>query len=125
MDHRATVERYFQAMSAGDLDTVGAIFADDVAIDWPQSGERFSGKETCLRIFTGYPGGSPKVLSVRRVTASGDLAVAEAELEYADGKRYLSVAIVEFRDGLISRETDYFSERFPAPEWRMHWVDRD
>jgi ketosteroid isomerase-like protein len=124
-ENAATIERYWQALSKGDMDTVRDIFADDVEVEWPQSGERFKGKETCLRIFSEYPGGSPKAMTVPRITGTGDMLVGEAELEYPDGKRYLSVGIFRFRDGKIARETDYFAERFPAPEWRMQWVDRD
>jgi hypothetical protein len=29
--------------------------------------------------------------------------------------------ILEFKDGLISRETRYYAEPFEAPEQRRHW----
>jgi ketosteroid isomerase-like protein len=125
-DNRATAERYLSALSGQDFDAIREIFADDVQVQWPQSGEHFKGKETCLRVFSAYPGGSPKLLGITRVSASGDLVVGEAELEYPDGKRYLSVAILQFRDGKIVHEVDYFTERFPAPEWRIQYgVEHD
>jgi hypothetical protein len=34
----------------------------------------------------------------RRTWASGDLAVLEVELTYADGNRYLGVSILELRE---------------------------
>lgn len=123
-DRRATLERYWKAMSERDFDTVREIFADDVLGEWPQSGERFRGKDACINVFAAYPGGLPKVVAPPRVRGSGDLWVTETELEYPDGKRYLTVGIHEFREGKIVRETDYWGERFPAPEWRMQWVDR-
>ena len=48
----------------------------------------------------------------------------QTELTYADGSRYLGVSLMEFRDGLISKETDYFAEPFVAPQWRAQWVER-
>ena len=35
--------------------------------------------------------------------------VLEAELDYADGGRYLCVNILELRDDKVTRETDYFA----------------
>ena len=124
-DHRQTLERYRRALGDGDLDAVGEIFAEDVVVEWPQSGERFRGKESCRNVFANYPGGSPKVLSIRRILGEGNLWITEAEMEYPDAKRYQTVGITEFRDGKIVHEVDYFAEPFPAPEWRMQWVDRD
>jgi hypothetical protein len=60
----------------------------------------------------------------RRTLADGDLAVLELELTYADGSRYLGVSVVELQDGMVVRETDYFSQPFPAPQWRAQWVER-
>jgi len=120
--HSATLERYFKAMAESDLGAVSDLFADDVTIEWPQSGERFHGKDKCVRVFSNYPGGSPKLLGIRRVTQEGDLAVAEVELQYPDDRRYHTVSVVEFRDGKIAHETDYFAEPFPVPQWRKGWT---
>jgi len=123
-DIRQTIERYWNAVNARNFDAVREIFAEDVFVEWPQSGERVRGKEACINVFANYPGGSPKLLGIRRVMGQGDLWVAETDFEYPDGKRYLTVGIFEFRGGKIAHEVDYFAEPFPAPEWRMQWVDR-
>lgn len=123
-DHKATLERYWRAIEARDFGAVRDIFADDVQVEWPQSGEHFKGKEACINVFANYPGGSPKVLGTRRMVGQGDHWTAEGEMEYPDGKRYQVVGIFEFRGGKIAHETDYFAEPFPAPEWRMQLVDR-
>jgi hypothetical protein len=60
----------------------------------------------------------------RRTLAGGDLAVLEIDLTYSDGSRYLGVSVVEFRDGKVARETDYFAQPFQAPQWRAQWVER-
>ena len=31
--------------------------------------------------------------------------------------------IVEFRDGKIWRDTRYYAEPFPAPDWRAQWAE--
>jgi hypothetical protein len=33
-------------------------------------------------------------------------------------------SIVEFRDGQIIKQTDYFASPFEAPAWRSQWVER-
>jgi len=118
---RALVDRYMKALRESDLATVAELFAEDVEIEWPQSGEHFRGKQTCLNVFANYPGGSPKLVDVRRISTDGDLAVGEVVLDYPDGKRYQTVAIIQLRDGKIARETDYFAEPFPVPEWRIKY----
>jgi len=120
--NRALVERYLMALRGDDLTAIAQFFADDVEIEWPQSGEHFKGKQTCLNVFANYPGGSPKLVDVRRITVDGGLAVGEVVLDYPDGKRYQTVAIVQLRDGKIVHETDYFAEPFPVPEWRIQYA---
>src|SRR3989337_2213022 len=107
-DHRQTLERYWQGGSRRDFDAVREIFADDVIVEWPQSGERFVGKESCINVFANYPGGSPKVISIRRILGEGDLWITEAEMEDPHAKRYQTVGITDFRDGRIVHEVDYF-----------------
>jgi len=50
--------------------------------------------------------------------------VLEVRLSYSDGSIYQGVSIMELRDGKIVKETDYFAQPFPAPEWRAQWVER-
>ena len=54
---------------------------------------------------------------------SGDLWVTEFVLTY-DGIPSYTVRIMEFRDGRVAHETQYFADRFePAPS-RAHLVGR-
>jgi len=53
---------------------------------------------------------------------SGNLWVTEFVLTY-DGKPSYTVIIMEFRDGLVAHETQYFADPFdPAPS-RAHLVE--
>jgi ketosteroid isomerase-like protein len=62
-------------------------------------------------------------LVTRRVVGGGDLAVWEGMISYNDGPPLNRVAIFEFRDGKIARETDYFGDAFLAPEWRARYAE--
>jgi hypothetical protein len=60
---------------------------------------------------------------VQRIVGGGDLWVTEFVLSY-DGVPSYTVSIMEFRDGLVANETQYFADRFaPAPS-RAHLVER-
>jgi ketosteroid isomerase-like protein len=116
------VERVIALMGEQDWDAVAELFHDDVTIEWPQSGERLRGKQACLAVFSNYPGGAPK-LELDRVVADGDVATVQTRMTYPDGSTWHGVQIMELRDGKVARETDYFAEPFPAPEWRAEWVE--
>jgi hypothetical protein len=115
---KGLVERYVAALHEGRFDAVGELFAEHVQIEWPQSGERFDGKEACIRVYTDYPGGAPQVMGVPQVTGDGNAWVVQAKLRYPDGKDYFTVSVIEVDHGKVVRETDYFAEPFPVPEWR-------
>jgi hypothetical protein len=58
------------------------------------------------------------------MTGNDDLWVVEASLDYGDGDPFHCVFVFEMRDGLIAKETGYWSKPFPAPDWRAPWVER-
>jgi SnoaL-like protein len=121
MDNRATLERTVDAMLRGDFDTATAAMADDGVVDWPQSGERITGREACLNVYRNYPGGPPKY-ELRRISGGPDVFVVEARGDYSGTVVYMT-SIIEFSDGKIQRQTDYFADAFEAPAWRAGWVD--
>ena len=122
-DKRAVISRLFAALEAGDFDAANAVISEDFVQEWPQSGERISGREHCTVVWRNYPGGMP-TMQVRSIRGSGDQWVVESSIEYPAG-RSLAVSLFEFRDGKLVREVDYFAEPFPAPAWRSAWVTVD
>jgi ketosteroid isomerase-like protein len=113
----------WEAMGAEDWEKVAGYVHEDFVQEWPQSGERIIGRDNAIAINRHFPGGLPR-MKFRRTVAAGPLAVLQVELTYADGSRYLGVSIIELRDGKITRETDYFAQPFPAPQWRAQWVEK-
>jgi hypothetical protein len=120
--NRATLDRNIDAMMRGDWDAIGEVMADDAIVDWPQSGERIVGRQACLTVYRNYPGGSPRY-ELQRITGGPDVFTVEARGDYGGDIVYLT-SIVEFRDGKIAKQTDYFANAFPAPDWRAQWVQR-
>ena len=118
---RAALERHWNASDANDFDTEHQIYRDDAVLTYPQSGEVIRGRRNIQESRFTQP--NKKRFTVRRIVGSGDLWVSEFTLSY-DGKPSYAVSIMEFRDGLVANETQYFADPFdPAPS-RAHLVER-
>ncbi len=120
--NRATLEALVNALNASDLEALDNVFTDDVVMEWPQSGERIVGGQNRREVYSRFP--SLPHVTPRRITGSGALWVVEASLDYGDGDPFQCVFVFEMRDGLIAKETGYWSKPFPAPDWRAPWVER-
>jgi hypothetical protein len=112
---RAAVEEHWLASDRGDTETEHAIYAADAILDYPQSGERFRGRETIAAQRGGHP--ANRRFAVRRITGGGDLWVSECVITY-DGVPTYSVSIMEFAHEHVVHETQYFADTFQAPAWR-------
>jgi hypothetical protein len=118
---RAALQRHWDASDANDFDTEHEIYREDAVLDYPQSGERIRGRRNIQESRTVQP--NQKRFTVQRIIGGGDLWVTEFVLSY-DGIPSYTVSIMEFRDGLVAHETQYFADRFdPAPS-RAHLVER-
>jgi ketosteroid isomerase-like protein len=120
-DNERTARAFVAAMNAGDLGALNELFTEDVVLEWPQSNERIVGNANRREIYDRFPA-LPTVANPR-VVVEGDLMVLEADLDYGDGNPYQVVFILRMRDGLISRETAYWAQPFPAAEWRADRVE--
>ena len=118
---RLALERHWEASDAGDFEVEHEIYREDAVLDYPQSGERLRGRRNIEQSRFLQP--NRKRFTVRRIVGSGDLWVTEFVLSY-DGRPSYTVSIMEFRDGQVGRETQYFADPFdPAPS-RAHLVER-
>jgi hypothetical protein len=120
--NRASLDQHWAASAAGDLETEHSIYDDNVVCEYPQSGEKICGRRD-LQALRGHHPGRPSGFSIRRIVGAADLWVTEYSINYAD-KSFLTVSIMEFQDGKVVHETQYFAEPFEAPAWRSQWVRR-
>ena len=128
-DNNEVIRRYREAVEAGDLVTMTALLddfaTDDFVQEWPQSGERLR-VEASKRMAENYgeaTGTSPK-MQLAGIKSCGDLAVIEGTIDYGNGVPVRYVGIAEFRDGKVSRVTEYFADPFEAPAWRAPFVEQ-
>ena len=146
------VRRYQQATMALDFEALGELRHVDYTCMYPQSGERFYGHANWVAAYVDYAshfgeehlvdvtvkGGDQKTkvsstvssplsflsTPVVQVSDTGDLVTLEGTGRWPDGKTYHFVRILEYRDGLVWTETDYFAEPFAAPAWRAPFTER-
>jgi hypothetical protein len=137
---RGLVERYFTALGANDFDALGRMRHSDFVSDMPQSGERYPSHEAQATAERGYPGGLPSAsgerlrgaqdawtigpsFGVLRISGRGAHWAGEALLTYPSGERSHAVSMLDFRDGLVIRERQYFCAPFEPAAWRAPWVE--
>lgn len=118
---RAALERHWSASDTGDFAAEHDIYRADATLDYPQSGERIRGRENIRESRSVQP--NKKRFAVRRIIGSGDLWITELVLTY-DGAPSYVVSIMEFRDGLVAHETQYFADPFEPGPSRAHLVER-
>ena len=124
MDDRAVrlaLERHWKASDASDFEVEHEIYHEDAVLNYPQSGERIRGRRNIQESRTVQP--NKKRFTVQRMIGSGDLWVTEFVLSY-DGVQSYTVSIMEFRDGLVAHETQYFADGFDPSPSRAHLVER-
>ena len=120
-DGRKAIESLISAINDSDLETLNKVFSEDVIFEWPQSSERIVGNKNRREIYKRFPA-LPKV-TPRKIQGRGELWVLEASLDYGSNDAYQCVLIFEIKNGLISKETAYWTKPFPAPDWRKPWVE--
>ncbi|MGD0430861.1 MAG: nuclear transport factor 2 family protein [Acetobacteraceae bacterium] len=118
---RDALNRHWAASDANDFDVEHDMYREDAVLEYPQSGERIRGRHNIQASRTAQP--NSKRFTVRRITGTGDLWVTEFILTY-DGQPSYTVSIMEFLDGKVTRETQYFGDPFEPGPSRAQWVER-
>lgn len=120
---REALTRHWHASASGDADAEHEIYAEDTICEYPQSGERILGRGNLQSLRSHHPG-KPSGFTVRRMLGKGDLWITEYTITY-QGRPAYTVSIMEFRNGKVVHETQYFADPFAAPAWRSQWVQRN
>ena len=121
LEIRAALDRHWAASDASDFEAEHRIYREDAVLDYPQSGERIVGRQNIQSSRAAQP--NQKRFSVRRIVGSDDLWITEYVLTY-DGVPSYTVSIMEFVDGKVARETQYFGDPFKPGLSRAQWVER-
>lgn len=117
---REALNRHWVAADANDFDAEHDIYREDALLEYPQSGERIRGRHNIQASRFAQP--NAKRFTVRRIVGMGDLWVTEFVLFY-DAQPTHSVSIMEFLDGKVAHETQYFGDPFAPGPSRAQWVE--
>ncbi len=122
MDAKAVVIAYWQAMQSNDFYHASEWLSEDFTCDWPQSAERIKGRENFAAINSAYPANGRWQFEVKTIVAEGTQVVTNVAV--TDGVvRANAITFHIVKDGLIHRQTEYWPDDYPAPEWRSAWVE--
>jgi hypothetical protein len=120
--NRELVEHFFAASERGDLAALATMVDDQMVMEWPQSGERFRGRDNVLGAMAAVEV-RPQFAGSPRLIGSGSIWVLMVPLRYGeDVPQY--VAILELEGGRIRHATGYWGAPFPAQDARAAFVDR-
>lgn len=109
------LERHWE-FAASDQDIAHEIYHDDAVLEFPQSGERFIGKDKFKAFREKYP--AKLDFKIRRITGFEHLWVAENLISYEGAPWMFTVSILQFRDDKVEKEYLYIMDGFEAPDWR-------
>ncbi len=142
--NRDVVDRYADAMRAGDMDARGALLSDDFVEVYPQSGERFRGPENARAVIERYPDRdsmSPPAVdeligvedrwvvtpsfTALKVAGGGEAYTVVGRITYANGEEWHMVQLLRVSDGFIRHMTTYFAPAFDPPEWRAPYREAE
>jgi hypothetical protein len=114
----AALRRHWE-YAGTDQEITHEIYHDDAVLEFPQSQERFVGKENFLSWRKQYP--ASLEFKIRRIRGRGDFWVAENSISYDGGPWNYGCSMLEFRGDKVARETIYITQGWEAPAWRAQW----
>ena len=114
---------YLRHSLQGDEQTASEIYTEDALVEFPQSGERFRGKEAFVPWRSEYPAVMIQ-FEVRAIRGVGDYWIVEGAVNYGDGPAMPFVDILHCRGELIDRETIYITQAFPPDDSRARYAEQ-
>jgi ketosteroid isomerase-like protein len=120
-DGRAVLMRFWEAVEQKDLDAMTAFAHPDIEMEWPQSGERFRGRDNAVGALLATeeraePTGEP------RIVGADNTWVVIAPVRYGSDP-YWYIGLFEVEDGLARRATEFFGASFPAQPGRASFAE--
>ena len=110
-DNRALMERYWAAAEANDADTMHGLRDEAFVVDFPQTGERLSGRDVVRAFEEAHDTGGSFELT--GLVGDGDVWTAQGVMRTGEQETYV-VSISELRNGRVIRSIDYFAGPLPS-----------
>jgi hypothetical protein len=102
---RQKLERFFEYAGA-DVDRAEELYHEDAVLEFPQSGERFEGRDKFTEWRSQYPVERADMqYRIRRVTVRGDFTVVEMSASYDRGATWVhGVQLLDWRGDKVAEE---------------------
>jgi hypothetical protein len=113
---------YWAALEARDWSAFGALLADEVVYDLPQTRERIRGRDAYLRFNVEYPGDWHA--RVVRVVGEGRQVATWVRVSVGDEAQDALTFLEIDDDGRVAKVTDFWPEPYDPPRGREHLVER-
>lgn len=121
-DIRSSVESYWATAQARDWKAFGAVLADDVSYELPQTCERIIGRDSVVRFNAEYP--AEWSVRVERLVAEGDQVVSWISCTVDEEESQAISFFTAAADGRIATIIDFWPEAYEPPAGREHLVER-
>jgi len=119
-DGRGILEQFLVAAEQKDYAAMASLAHPEIEMSWPQSGERFIGRDNALGALLATEE-KPEIVGEPRIVGEGSSWVLTMPLRYgADIYHYTGV--FELEDGLVRRSTEFFGAPFPAQPARARFA---
>jgi len=118
------VRRLWVSFEARAWEAAGAVLADTFVCEWPQTGERFRGRDNYLAMNRAHPAPNWHIAITRLV---GDATTAAAEVVVtSDNAVDICLAFYRVRAGLIEDAVEYWTEPGvkQTPRWRAEFTEQ-
>lgn len=123
MQAEAIVREFWRLMGTNEFHAVKGVVAEDLLVEWPQSGERLRGSENFARMNAEYPTNGRWQFHINELVASHDRVVTQVSV--TDGTQSAEpVSFFTLAGGKITRIVEYWPEPFAPAENRRHLVQR-
>lgn len=120
-ENREILMKFWELVDHRDFEAAARLAHPDVVMSWPQSGERFTGRDNALAAMRATEE-KPEMADDPRIIGAGEVWVTTLPLRYGD-EVFHYVGIFEFESGLIVRTTEYFGAPFAPQEARAPYAD--
>lgn len=116
---RGILEEFLAAAEQKDYAAMANLAHPEIEMSWPQSGERFVGRDNALGALLATEE-KPEIAGEPRIVGEGSSWVLTMPLRYG-AEIYHYVGVFELESGLVRRATEFFGAPFPAPDARARF----
>lgn len=121
MTAKDVVLSFWKAMETNDFDKASLWLSEDVENHSPQSSELITGRQNFSAINSNYPANGRWEFIVNSIVCEGNQVVTDVSV--TDGSfKAKAITFHTVENNLISKQTEYWPDDYPAPDWRKPWV---